>query len=86
MCESPLGMDDVMVASVESAEFGGEVTLLLAILTMQSRVLGEWEAYIFLPFPGPRGFRIHWQRASTQLSAIYSSPGASESSRMASAS
>lgn len=30
-------MDDIMLASVESAEFWGEVTLLLAILTMQKK-------------------------------------------------
>lgn len=33
-CGHPLGMDDIMLASVESAESGGEVTLLVAILTM----------------------------------------------------
>lgn len=34
MCGGPLGMDDIMLASVKSAAFGGGVTLLLAILTM----------------------------------------------------
>lgn len=35
MCGRPLGMGDIMPVSMESAEFGPEVPLFLAILTMQ---------------------------------------------------
>lgn len=50
MCGGPLGMDDIMLASVKSAAFGGGSYIVISYFDyVEERVLGERPACVFPP-------------------------------------